>query len=172
MRISEIPEGKTIHILLRYTEGKGEHTVPAPGTIALHEEIIKKYGYVWIGKWGRAVKGDFVIRTLMEQINAGVHTYVFLARYEAKAYLVHSCELVSIATHVDDDNLIPLYYRDRKTSINTWFKVRDITQVNPDILDELIGPSNGMSISQTLKKNMSSFLYVLFGTRQTVEDFR
>ena len=125
---------------------------------------------MWIGKWGRRI-GPPLIRTLRGQINLGIPTYVFLAKYGAGTYLVHACELIDISNQVDDDKLIPSYYRDRKFAIYTWLKISRMIQLVPNIFDELIGLSSRMPIIQTLKKSMTGVLWVLLKSHQQIEDF-
>lgn len=161
-----IPETHTIHLVLKY----GKHIAPKPGTIALHKQVIKEYGCVWIGKWGRIV-GNPLKEALTKQINDGIKTYVFLAARESGAYLIHAGELVGVATHVNDDKLIPEYYRNEKSSIKTWFNISKLTRLAPNVFNELIGLSSRLPINQTLKKSMAGILLVIWEKHQQIEDF-
>jgi hypothetical protein len=156
----------TLHMVLKY----GEHKAPPPGTIAIHSNIMKEFGTVWMGKWGKSTGKPF-IRILKKQIDSDLPTYVFLTKHAAQKYTVHAGCLEAVDTKVDDENLIPSYYLDRKPYIRTWFKISKLTQLSPDIFDELIGFSSRMPISKTLKKTMSGVLYVLLQPHQQIEDF-
>ncbi len=157
---------KTLHIVLKYRE----HFTSVLGTIALHEQIIQSHGCVWIGKWGRPIQSR-LIKIVAEQIKARIPTYIFLAKYTGRTYLIHAGKLIDIATFLDNDELIPEYYRDKRSSIKTWFKIISLPQLDPTILGKLIGASSGMPINQTLKKSMASTFYVLCEKHTKIEDF-
>ena len=49
----------------------GETFSPKCGTIAAHQEIINKIGYVWYGKMGSAVS-EQTVQSLLKQENARI----------------------------------------------------------------------------------------------------
>lgn len=156
----------TLHVVLKY----GEHIAPPPGTILLHAQVLKEHGAVWLGKWGRPMGQPF-IRTMRCQISDASPTYVFLIKSFSSSYIVHACTIAEIARQVTDKTMIPAYYREKLSSIKTWLKLTEIIEINPAILDELIGYSSRMPINRTISKSMSGALYVELRPKIQLSDF-
>ena len=94
----------------------GEHFAPACGTIAAHQEIIDKYGYVWYGKLGNTVSD----KNIAEIMKLGSPKILIINSGKADRYWAN---IVEIKKSIPDIEAIPLYYRDEAAKFKTWFKI-------------------------------------------------
>jgi len=165
--LNKLHEDQTLHILLKY----GEHIAPPPGTIKLHQDVLKEHGSVWMGKFGKSI-GKPVLKILKDQIKSKKPTYVFLVKSARGAYTIHAAKLEDIGLEADDDKLIPNYYQNRKSKIEIWFKINKIFQVKPEILETLKGYTSRMPINQSVRRSMAGAFYVTLKDGQMAENFK
>ena len=154
---------KSFHVLVKY----GEQAAPPPGTVALHAKVLHEHGHVWLGKFGRPIGTDF-LGVLRDQISSGVPTYVFLATFAHGSYKIHEGELADIGSHVDHPDLIPSYYRERLSDIQTWFKITKIFGLKPSVLDILEGANSKLPLSKTVRRSMRGAFYVSLQRRHNI----
>lgn len=157
----------TYYIILRYSD----KLAPPPGTIKLHEEVIKKHGSVWLGKFGRRIS-DQVVDRLKNQIKAQKPTYIFLTQALGKQkFMIHAGLLENIERKIDEQDLIPQYYHDRSDRISTWFRISRFMKLSPKVLTVLIGRSSGVPIFRTLSQTVAAMLLVSLKQNEKLEDY-
>ena len=131
----------------------GEHFAPACGTIAAHQEVIDKIGYVWYGKLVAAVSNK-VIAEIMDN--------------EApRILLIHSGKSNRYWAFIDrvqheapKKSEIPEYYRDIAGKFNTWFRVTDISDAENNVMSKCIVVSSGDTLSNVSKHSMSPYFVI------------
>lgn len=149
----------TTHVLLKYSE----KSAPSPGTIELHNQIIKKKGSVWIGKFGKPT-GMPMINKLLKQIKKKKPAYLFMSKHTGGGtYELHAGVLLDVSRKLDDLSTVPTYYADKYRYVRTWFKVKEFVKLEPEILRILRGKSSMLPIILSLKKSMAAMIYVILG---------
>ena len=122
---------ENFNIVLRFKNKfikKDQNYIEEFDTIEEHIELIKKYGYVWWGKFGRKLgqqKVDSTITNLSR--NLDVFLYLFSENKCFKA------KLAFITNEIDDINKehIPSYYRQVADEYcGTYFKITEIQEAD------------------------------------------
>lgn len=126
---------------------------PEIGTIAAHEEMIGKYGYVWYGKLGNKVSAK-VMQEIME--NA-----------DPKFLLIHSgatgrywAYIDKVQHEVPELEKVPTYYRDMAEKFNTWFRVTRFEDAPKNILSQCFVASSGAPLSNVSRLSMSPYFII------------
>lgn len=143
------------HVLLRYSD----RNAPQPGTIILHENVIKEYEAVWFGKFGKPA-GRNTISILMDQMEDKIPTYLFLVRFASQKYIVHLGTIEAVQSDVPDIKLVPAYYSNRTHLVKTWFKLTNLIALQDKILSDLIGHSSKVPIRFSLTSSMAGLMMV------------
>ncbi len=157
------------HVLIRYSD----NFAPKSGTIKLHADIIEKYKFVFMGKFGKGVSKN-KLSELKKQIKAGVSTFVFLLKSVKgnDKYIVHAGLIEDICVKVDEICLVPEYYASKTNNIKSWFKISQIYKLNPNkILQTLCGSSSKLPIILSLSKSMAGLMYVTLKEGENITDF-
>ena len=131
----------------------GEHFAPECGTIAAHQQIIDKLGYVWYGKMGSPVAAHIItelegkkgLRILL--INSG----------KPDRYWAYVSE---ITNETPVRNGIPEYYRDSAEKFKTWFKVTSFEKTQKDIMPKCFVISSGNVLSEVSKHSMNPYFVI------------
>ena len=133
----------------------GDHFAPECGTIAAHQVLIDKLGFVWYGKMGSSVATDMI-----EELKA---------QGDAKILLIHSGKFDRYWAYVSDikkeiPNLeeIPEYYRDMADSFKTWFKITKFEKAPKDIMAKCIVTSSGNRLGNVSKHSMSPYFKITY----------
>lgn len=133
----------------------GEHFAPECGTIAEHQEIIDKLGYVWYGKLGASVTAKIIeeIRTQEDPkillINSG----------KADRYWAHISEVIYEQPPTGE---FPAYYKEKFEKMKTWFKVLSFELAPRDVMAQCTVISSGSSLSEASKRSMSPYFKIQY----------
>jgi len=131
----------------------GEHFAPEGGTIAAHQSVINKYGFVWYGKLGSAVSKK-VAQTIMENDNPKI---LLIRSGKSERYWAF---IESITKEQPDVKFIPPYYGDKKDAVNTWFKVVAFEDAPKDIMARCTIASSGAKLGEASKRSMSPYFII------------
>ena len=125
------------------------------GTIAEHQKLIDKNGYVYYGKMGNPFS-DKNIKMLMEQ-------------GEAKVLLIHSGKTERYWATVDKItkvqppyNDFPEYYHDIADKFKTWFRIIKIEEAPKDVMSKCKVASSGSTLGEASKHSMSPYFIIDF----------
>jgi hypothetical protein len=126
---------------------------PEAGTIAEHQEIITKLGFVWYGKLGTTVSSAVISQILENE--------------EPKILLIHSGAIGRYWAYIDavqketpETSAIPEYYRDMTDRFNTWFRVIRFEDAPKNILSQCTVASSGATLSQASRHSMSPYFII------------
>lgn len=130
-----------------------EKFAPEDGTIAEHQKIIDKLGYVYYGKMGAPIS-DKNIKMLMEQDIV-------------KVLLIHSGKINRYWATVEKItktkpqlNEFPEYYHDISDNFKTWFKITKIEDAPKNIMGECKIASSGATLGEASKHSMSPYFII------------
>lgn len=131
----------------------GEHFSPDCGTIAAHQQLIDKLGYVWYGKMGNPVAARIV-----EELKEQGHTKILLVNSgKADRYWAHVSEITRETPPADG---IPEYYRNLTEKFKTWFKVTEFEPAPKDIMSKCFVASSGNALGEVSKHSMSPYFII------------
>jgi len=131
----------------------GEHFSPECGTIAAHQEIIDRLGYVWYGKLGTPVNQKIIAEILQNEdarfllINSG----------KVDRYWVHISAISKETPPLDE---FPEYYHDLANKMKTWFKVTAFKPAETGIMAKCFVASSGSPLTEASKHSMSPYFIV------------
>lgn len=131
----------------------GEHFSPDCGTIAAHQQLIDKLGYVWYGKMGNPVSAR-IVDELKEQEDTKI---LLINSGKADRYWAHVSEISRETPPVDG---IPEYYRDLTDKFKTWFKVTKFEPAPRDIMSKCFVASSGNALGEVSKHSMSPYFII------------
>lgn len=145
------------HLLIRYSD----KLAPPEGMIHLHNQMIKDYGYVWMGKFGRPISENN-LNMLKLQIEQKKPTYLFLVQKFEKNYLITVAEIASFSKSLIREELdkVPSYYRQNHKNVGTWFKIKKFYNIDNSILTKTLIASSGIPAIKTLPYSMTGFFIV------------
>ena len=136
-------------IALRFAD----NIAPQDGTIAEHEKVLAKLGYVWYGKFGTRVSNN--------------NKSVILLSDDKRILLIHSGTNKRYWFHIEDISYktpeligIPEYYRDIAGTIKTWFKVTKIEKATKDVMSKCTIASSGNPLSAVSRHSMSPYFII------------
>lgn len=139
----------------------GEHFSPGCGTIAAHQEIIDKIGYVWYGKMGTSVS-DKVI----SNIKAAEYPQILLIRSgKAERYWA---KVLEVQHKVPPLTEIPEYYRDTAGTFKTWFKISEFELAARDVMSKCRVASSGNTLGEVSKHSMSPYFIIEYVESEVV----
>lgn len=126
---------------------------PENGTIAAHEEVIKRNGYVWYGKLGSRISMKST-SSIMENDNP-------------KILLIHSgatgrywAYVNKVQNTVPDINGIPSYYREQAENFKTWFRVTAFEEAPKNVMAQCHVASSGAPLSNASRHSMSPYFII------------
>jgi hypothetical protein len=130
-----------------------EKFAPPDGTIAEHQKIIEKNGYVYYGKMGTPIS-DKNIKMLMNQD-------------ETKLLLIHSGKQDRYWAYVDkiiktkpDYSEFPEYYHDISDNFKTWLRVIRIEEAPKNVMALCKVASSGATLGEASKHSMSPYFII------------
>ena len=136
-------------IALRFSD----NFAPDGGTIAAHNEIIEKYGYVWYGKLGSAVSQKVIEEIMRNDI--------------PKVLLIHSGKtgrywafVEKIQHLIPEKTKIPKYYRESAENFKTWFKVLKFENASTNVLRTCRVASSQRLLSEASRSSMSPYFII------------
>ncbi|GEM_PF-3396735 len=145
-----------MHLLMRYSDKFSDDT------IAAHLDVVNRKGSVWLGKMGKTLARRH-IKTLNEQCNNNIPTYVFLVQKQPSGYEVYRASLAEVSrSFPQDQKLIPPYYDKQKITsyIRLWQRVTSIKEVDSAVLRRLRIATSGSSAADTIRQSMAALFIV------------
>lgn len=133
----------------------GEHFSPDCGTIAAHQQLIDKLGYVWYGKMGNPV-ATRIINELEEQADSRI---LLIHSGKADRYWAHVIEISKKTPPLEG---IPKYYRNLTEKFKTWFKITGFEPASKDIMSKCFVVSSGNPLGAVSKHSMSPYFIIEF----------
>ena len=131
----------------------GETFAPECGTIAAHQEIIDKNGFVWYGKIGAKVAYN-AIEELLKSDNPRI---LLINSGKADRYWAYISEVIF---ERPASNEYPSYYEEKTDRMKTWFKVISFEAASRDILKKCTVTSSGSTLSEASKHSMSPYFKI------------
>lgn len=136
-------------IALRFAD----NYAPADGTIKLHEDVIKEYGYVWYGKFGNSLSQKN-IDMLLEMED---RKFLLIKSGGQERYWVHFDDIKRENINIE---AIPKYYRNDRNRVKCWFKVTKFEKTDSKVMSKCFVASNGSLLSNTSKYSMSPYFVI------------
>ena len=101
-----------MHVLMRYADHAQDFTID---TIQAHQDLIERRGAVWLGKFGKKVASEHVLR-VNQQCKEGIPTYLYLVKKRGGAYQVDRATVTAMARTLPrgQGDLVPPYYEERR----------------------------------------------------------
>lgn len=130
-----------------------DNFAPDAGTIAAHNEMIEKLGFVWYGKLGAAVSKK-VIDEIMKNEKPRI---LLIHSGKADRYWAY---VGKIQHELPDRHQIPEYYRDNAGIFKTWFKVIRIEAAPSNVLSKCKVASSSRPLSEVSKSSMSPYFII------------
>ena len=149
-------------LLLRF----GEHLAPPEGTIAAHQGVIEKVGYVWYGKLGQPLLRARVEAIVRSAINSSPGALI-LASSDKKSrrfYEASVAEVVWVAPGEREHRCIPAYMLGRIDGASAWFKITRLREMGTPDVSALVVASSGQRIREALERSTSATMYVKPGS--------
>ncbi len=137
----------------------GEHFSPACGTIAAHQELIDKQGFVWYGKMGNPV-ASHIVHELSEQENTRI---LLINSGKADRYWAY---ISDISKETPSKEGIPEYYRYLSDKFKTWFKVIRFEAAPRDIMSRCVVISSGNTLGEVSRHSMSPYFIINYSDNE------
>lgn len=131
----------------------GENFSPECGTIAAHQQIIDKLGFVWYGKMGGSISNK-ILEELTEQKNTKI---LLINSGRPERYWAHVSEITKERPPVEG---IPEYYRNMTENFKTWFKVTSFEPTSKDIMSKCRVVSSGNTLGDVSKHSMNPYFII------------
>ncbi len=137
----------------------GEHFSPECGTIAAHQQLIDKLGYVWYGKMGAPVAARII-----DELESENKTKILLIHSgKQERYWAH---VSTIQKETPERDGIPEYYRDMTGKFKTWFKVTAFEPAPKDIMSRCYVVSSGLPLGEVSKHSMSPYFIIRYNENE------
>lgn len=137
-------------------------------TIAEHAALDRKYGYVWLGKFGVGAS-QARIDQLKEQLAMKQPSTLYLCNHMAITHEARILDVVGGGARnlrvAPEPKRVPKYYRDAVCAI--WFKVKGIRKARPESLRALRLASDPSSIPR-LRTTQSLIMVVRASKRDEI----
>lgn len=130
-----------------------EKFAPDDGTIAEHQKVIDRLGYVYYGKMGNPVS-DKNIHMLAEQ---GEIKLLLIHSGKTDRYWATVEEIVKVRPSFDE---FPSYYHDISDKFKTWFKIVKIEEAPKDVMGKCKVASSGITLGEASKHSMSPYFII------------
>ena len=130
-----------------------DNSAPVSGTIAAHEELIKKNGYVWWGKFGSGLNAK-VINELNMQENAMI---LLISSGKPDRYWAHISEVSKSKPPFGES---PLYYWEIADNIKTWFKITFFEKAPKTVMSKCRVASSQKILAMASKHSMSPYFII------------
>ena len=131
----------------------GEHFSPECGTIAAHQEIIDKLGYVWYGKLGSPVNRKIIDEILQNEDGR----FLLINSGKADRYWVH---ISDISKEIPTYEEFPAYYHEIAEKMKTWFKVTYFEPAEKGVMAKCFVASSGSPLTEASKHSMSPYFII------------
>ncbi len=131
----------------------GEMFSPECGTLAAHQSIIDKIGYVWYGKLGAAVSAK-VITEMKENADP---KFLLIHSGKFDRYWVH---FTDVSTERPPVSEYPAYYGELADKMKTWFKVTSFEPAPRNVMSLCTVASSGSTLSEASRQSMSPYFII------------
>ena len=150
----------TTHVLMRFADA----FLSIEDTIEEHDAVIKKHGAVWMGKIGKPLGKQHILR-IQTQVTAHIPSHLYLVQRLKGKYLASRGTIVNVSVtppSKKEKDLIPTYYAERGIlrQISLWFKLTSIERLESVALSQIRIASSGMPVPETLSKSMAALFIV------------
>jgi len=142
-------------IALRY----GEHFAPECGTIAAHQQLIQKHGFVWYGKMG-AIPGKNVIDSLFKTENPKI---LLIQSGKTGRHWAYVSEFSKLTPPLQ---FIPAYYRNRHEAFSCWFKILYIEPAEKNVMALCRVKSSGAILGEVSKSSLNPYFIIEYDDRR------
>lgn len=130
-----------------------EKFAPVDGTIAEHQKLIDKNGYVYYGKMGNPV-ADKNINILMKQNEIPL---LLIHSGRTDRYWAYVDKIVKERPNFDE---FPEYYHDIAEKFKTWFRIRKIEEAPKNVMSQCKVASSGATLGEASKHSMSPYFII------------
>ena len=131
----------------------GEHFSPECGTIAAHQEIIDKLGYVWYGKLGSPVNQKMIAELKQNEDSK----FLLINSGKSDRYWAH---IADVSTEIPPYEEFPAYYHELADKMRTWFKVISFEPAEKRIMAKCFVASSGSPLTEASKHSMSPYFII------------
>ena len=131
----------------------GEHFSPPQGTIATHQDIIDKLGYVWYGKMGSKVSE----KLLNELLKSNAPKILLINSGKTDRYWAFIDKFV-FKKPIEEG--IPDYYGEKADDMKTWFRITKFEVAPKDIMSRCFVISSGGRLGEVSKHSMSPYFKI------------
>lgn len=138
-------------IALRFSD----NYAPEEGTINLHQEIINSNGYVWYGKYGCSISS----KTIKEILDLKTPKILLINSGGIKRYWAY---ISDIQKTIDEQDLVPKYYRDNIKDIKCWLKIIRIEPADTKVMSKCFVQSSGQQLSLASKYSMNPYFKIRY----------
>lgn len=132
----------------------GETFSPECGTIAAHQQVIDKLGYVWYGKSGAAVSNN-KLNIMKEE---GTNKVLLISSGKVERYWAYFNEIKKETPKKG----IPSYYKDDADKFHTWFKITKFEPAPKDIMSKCIVESSKAILSHASHYSMNPCFFIIY----------
>jgi hypothetical protein len=121
---------RDLHFVLRYSD-----KLHGQDTIGEHVKVLKKRGYVWLGKFGLGIASN-IVEKVNKQVAEGRLAYVYLSSNTKVRYRATILDVRGGGQYLrlppPEQSATPSYYL--KTPCSIWFKLGEIAECSCDEL--------------------------------------
>ena len=136
-------------IALRFSE----QIAPMDGTIANHQTIIDRLGYVWYGKMGTPV----AIKVAQEILDNESPKILLVSSGHLERYWAYITE---ISREKPKYKEFPEYYHNLSDKMNTWFKIVRFEKAPNNIMSHCYIASSNNTLAVASKVSMSPYFII------------
>ena len=133
----------------------GEQFSPKCGTIAAHQEIINKIGYVWWGKLGLPINTKLT-KELESQDNLKI---LLINSGKTSRFWAY---VSNISRNKPSIGEYPSYYNEKVDSMKTWLKITSFEKAPNDVMSKCFLVSSDNTLTETSKYSMSPYFIITY----------
>lgn len=130
-----------------------ENFAPDCGTIAAHEELIEKNGYVWYGKLGTPISSKIAT----EMISNERPRFLLIHSGGLSRYWAH---IQAVQREIPVLDEIPSYYRGDAAKFKMWFKVTSFEPAPKDVMSHCFVASSKKVLTEASRQSMSPYFII------------
>jgi hypothetical protein len=143
-------------IVIRYSDSTEKDGID---TIAEHNELFKKVGTAFVGKFGQPASAKYVDLCCQKDIQ----TFLILVKRNSDgAYEAHEAKIKSAQRKRPQSHLFPSYLQKRK-DIKCWFELAEpLKTMNKSTLGKWVTKSSQIPLVESLSRSMSGIFYAIY----------
>ncbi|MBL8089338.1 MAG: hypothetical protein JNJ43_03370 [Anaerolineales bacterium] len=149
---------KNLHLMIRFSD-----TLYSVGdVVSKHNSVANNCGYVWFGKIGATISQNR-IDIINKQIDAGIPTYLFLAKGNRKKLTFYRATLLKVSRKFEDKKkYVPKYYYDTKLIqyMHCWLKVTEIEPIESSALQKFKTVNSVFPLIESMARSSSGYFLV------------